>query len=126
MREPEIYGSQTLSEIENICHEKASSLNLEIDFRQSNHEGEIIDWIQQSKDKFSGLIINAAAYTHSSIAIHDALKLLDCPIIELHLSDPKKREDFRHNSYIEPIAALVISGHGAKGYEIAIEKITML
>ena len=126
MREPEIYGNQTLSDIENLCHKKAASLNIEIDFRQSNHEGEIVSWIQQSKDNFDGLIINAAAYTHTSIAIHDALKLLSCPIIELHISDPKEREAFRHASYIEPLATSVVSGHGAHGYEMAIEKLAEL
>ncbi len=125
-REPEIYGNQTLNDIEKLCEQTARTLNLEIDFRQSNHEGEIVDWIQQSINNFNGIIINAAAYTHSSIAIHDALKLLKCPIIEVHLSDPKTRETFRHTSYIEPIAHSVIAGHGAKSYEMAIEKISML
>jgi len=125
-REPEIYGNQTLSDIEKLCEQTARTLNLKIDFRQSNHEGEIVGWIQQSINNFDGIIINAAAYTHSSIAIHDALKLLKCPIIEVHLSDPKTREIFRHTSYIEPIAHSVIAGHGAKSYEMAIEKISML
>lgn len=124
MREPDIYGTQTLSDIEEMCKDAAGSLGFEIDLRQSNHEGEIIDWLQQSKDAFDGLIINAAAYTHTSIAIHDALKLLDYPIIELHISDPKKRESFRHVSYIEPLARDVISGHGAKGYEMALKKLS--
>ncbi len=125
-REPETYGTQTLSDIKKLCTEKSKSLNLQIDFRQSNHEGQIIDWIQEAKDIFSGIIINAAAYTHTSIAIHDALKLLDFPIIELHISDPKRREEFRHNSYIESIASAVISGHGSKGYEMALEKLSEL
>jgi len=115
-REPEIYGSDTLDDIENMCQEYAASNSLTVDFRQSNHEGEIIDWIQTEIPNISGIIINAAAYTHSSIAIHDALKLLTVPIIEVHISNPKEREPFRHKSYIEPIATKVICGKGAKGY----------
>ncbi len=126
VREPEIYGSQTLGDIKNLCEKKAKSLNFEIDFRQSNHEGEIIDWIQQSRLEFNAMIINAAAYTHSSIAIHDALKLLDFPIIEVHLSNPENREAFRHVSYIKPLASAVIAGKGALGYEIALEKLTKI
>ncbi len=122
-REPEIYGTQTLSDIKNMCEEKAGDLDLEIDFRQTNHEGVLIDWIQESYSVVDGVIINAAAYTHSSIAVHDALKLLNCPIIEVHLSDPKKRESFRHTSYIEPLASHVFAGQGAQGYIGAIEKL---
>ena len=122
-REPEIYGTQTLQDIENLCLEVAQDHKLEIDFRQSNHEGELVEWIQESLGKIDGLIINAAAYTHTSIAILDALKLLSCPIVEVHLSDPKSREEFRRHSYITPLAAKVISGRGAAGYVQAIEKI---
>lgn len=126
IREPDIYGKQTLSDIEKLCHQTAAPLNFEIDFRQSNHEGQLIDWIQESLNIFNGVIINAAAYTHTSVAIHDALKLLNCPIIEIHLSNPKEREAFRHISYIEPLASAVIAGHGAQGYKIAIEKLSEL
>jgi 3-dehydroquinate dehydratase-2 len=91
-------------------------LNVTMDFRQSNHEGALVDWIQQAVSQYDGVIINAAAYTHTSIALHDALKLLSVPIIEVHLSDPKTREPFRHHSYIEPVAAQVIAGRGAEGY----------
>ena len=118
-REPEIYGTQTLSDIEKLCHEVSGDIN--IDFRQSNHEGELVTWIQEAFNNIDGLIINAAAYTHTSVAIHDALKLLTCPIIEVHLSDPESREEFRHHSYIAPIAAKVIKGQGADGYSQAIE-----
>ena len=121
-REPEIYGHQTLRDLEDLCFQKAHKVDLKIEFRQSNHEGELVEWIQNANDLTDGLIINAAAYTHTSIAIHDALKLLDCPIIEVHLSNPKEREAFRHFSYIEPLAAAVIAGHGVAGYEMAIEK----
>lgn len=124
-REPHIYGSETLNDIETLCDKKAKELGFTIDFRQSNHEGELVEWIQDAshKRKFDGLIINAAAYTHTSIAIHDALKLLDVPVIEVHISNPKEREDFRHHSYIEPVAKAVIAGEGAQGYTIALDKL---
>ncbi|MEZ5814608.1 MAG: type II 3-dehydroquinate dehydratase [Alphaproteobacteria bacterium] len=126
IREPEIYGDQTLDDIRGFCLEAAQRLGLSIDFRQSNHEGELITWIQEARGAFNGVIINAAAYTHTSIAIHDALKLLDIPVIEVHLSNPKEREEFRHNSYIEPIASEVIAGQGARGYVMALEKLKEL
>lgn len=119
-REPEIYGHQTLQDIEKLCHEAAEKIGCEIDFRQSNHEGELVTWIQEALDGFDGLIINAGAYTHTSIAILDALKILDIPIIELHISDPKTREPFRQKSYIEPVAKAVIAGRGPKGYPEAL------
>lgn len=122
LREPDIYGDQTLDDIKGMCLEAAQNLGQSIDFRQSNHEGELVEWIQCARAGFDGLIINAAAYTHTSIAIHDALKCLNIPIIEVHLSDPKSREEFRHTSYIEPLASDVISGQGAKGYVLALEK----
>lgn len=122
LREPDIYGTQTLDEIKGLCMDEAAKHGAQLDFRQSNHEGELIDWIQQARGSADALIINAAAYTHSSIALHDALKILDIPIIEVHLSDPKTREYFRHNSYIEPLASAVFAGNGAQGYLMAIEK----
>ncbi|MCF8496493.1 MAG: type II 3-dehydroquinate dehydratase [Alphaproteobacteria bacterium] len=122
-REREIYGTETLDDIQAQCMEQAKSLGFSIDFRQSNHEGELVSWIQESLGTVDGLIINAAAYTHTSVAIHDALKLLSVPIIEVHISDPKTREAFRHHSYIEPLAATVIAGQGAKGYKTALEKL---
>ncbi len=122
-REPEIYGTETLDDIKGRCLEQAQGLSVQIDFRQSNHEGELVGWIQESRGQIDGLIINAAAYTHTSVAIHDALKVLDVPIIEVHISDPKAREPFRHHSYIEPLAMSVISGHGAKGYEMALDQL---
>ena len=126
LREPEIYGDQTLDDIEGLCLETAAALGMRIDFRQSNHEGELVEWIQGAKGGFNGLIINGAAYTHTSIAIHDALKLLDIPIIEVHLSNPKEREEFRHSSYIEPLASKVIVGRGGDGYALALEKLKEL
>ena len=133
-REPEIYGSQTLADIEKLCLETAVKYGLKISFRQSNHEGELVTWIQnaakgtceETRCQVDGIIINAAAYTHTSIAIHDALKLVKCPIVEVHLSDPKSREDFRHYSFIEPLAKAHFSGQGAKGYQMAVETLATL
>ena len=102
MREPEIYGTQTLDDIKGMCLEKASELGFSIDFRQSNHEGELITWIQDAAGTAQAIIINAAGYTHTSVGIHDALKLAGLPVIEVHISDPAQREDFRHHSYIAP------------------------
>jgi len=126
VREPEIYGDQTLDDIKGLCLEWGSVNEAEIDFKQSNHEGEIITWLQEALGSVHGIIINAAAFTHTSIAIHDALKLHSCPVIEVHLSDPKTREDFRHISYVEPLAAHVITGQGADGYVLALEKLSEL
>lgn len=121
IREPEIYGHYTLDDIQGMCLEKAESFGFSIDFRQSNYEGELVTWIQEEMNNIAGLIINACAYTHSSIAIHDALKLLSAPIIEVHMSNPKEREPFRHVSYIEPLAAKTITGKGPQGYIEALE-----
>ena len=127
-REPEIYGRATLDDIKTLCEQKAKSLGMAVDFRQSNHEGELVDWIQEAaKGKiFDGLIINAAAYTHTSIAIHDAVRLLSIPVIEVHLSNPKKREKFRRFFYVGLVTKHVIAGYKEKGYEMAIEKISSL
>ncbi len=123
-REPDIYGTQTLDDIKKLCDDTAKKCGAKIDFRQSNHEGELVTWIQKSLDKVDAIIINAGAYTHTSVAIHDALKLHLCPIIEVHLSDPETREEFRHFSYITPLSTHVIKGKGAAGYTQAIEMIT--
>lgn len=120
-REPEIYGTETLDDIQTLCKKTAEENSVEIDFKQSNHEGILVDWIQETINKADGVIINAAAYTHTSVAIHDALKMLSCPIIEVHISDPDTREEFRHHSYITPLAQKVIKGQGAQGYVQAIE-----
>ena len=123
-REPEIYGHQTLADIQKDCEEKAGKLGYIIDFRQSNHEGILVDWLQEAVNgDFTGVVINAGAYTHTSLAIHDALKLLSIPIIEVHISNPKQREEFRHFSYIEPLAAKVIAGQGPEGYIKALDSL---
>jgi len=120
-REPEIYGRETLGDIQKTCAGFAKDNALDIDFKQSNHEGELVTWIQEAFEKVDAIIINAAAYTHTSVAIHDALKLHDIPIIEVHLSNPKDRESFRHLSYIEPLADKVFAGFGAQSYIKALE-----
>lgn len=126
VREPHIYGRQTLQDIKIMCVEKAGEHAFTVDFRQSNHEGELVTWIQEERENIAGLIINAAAYTHTSLAIHDALKLLDVPIIEVHLSDPETREEFRHKSFIAPVAAKIIKGKGAAGYTEAIDSLSQM
>lgn len=126
-REPEIYGTTTLADIEKLSGEAAKKAGFSVDFRQSNHEGELIDWVQEAGRKgAAGIIINAAGYTHTSVALHDALKAVKIPVIEVHLSDPKTREPFRHHSYIESVAKKSIVGQGAKGYVLAIEALAEL
>ncbi|MAF47176.1 MAG: type II 3-dehydroquinate dehydratase [Rhodospirillales bacterium] len=120
-REPEIYGSETLGDIETRCRAEADKLGLSIDFRQSNSEGELVDWIQQSPDSADAIIINAGAYTHTSVALLDALRAAGKPVIEVHLSNIFQREAFRHESYISQTARGVICGFGAHGYELALQ-----
>ena len=120
-RQPEIYGSQTLADIEQLCHQKAGALGLELAFQQSNVEGELVTAIQESVGNADGLIINAGAYTHTSVALYDALKIVDMPVIEVHISNPGARESFRHQSFITPAATGVIAGFGANSYVLALE-----
>ena len=120
-REPAMYGRTTLADIETACRRRGGALNLEVEFRQSNHEGELVSWIQQAPGTYEALIINAGAYTHSSIAILDALAAADLPVIEVHLSNIYRREAFRHRSYVSPIARGIICGFGGFGYELALE-----
>jgi 3-dehydroquinate dehydratase-2 len=120
-REPAIYGADTLADIEQRCLARADAIGLALTFRQSNHEGELVTWIQDANEACDGLIVNAGAYTHTSIALLDALTLLDCPIIELHLSNIFAREKFRHHSYISAVATGVICGLGASGYTLALD-----
>ncbi|MCE3232057.1 MAG: aroQ [Rickettsiaceae bacterium] len=120
-REPEIYGAETLADVQKSCEKTAKELGFKCDFRQSNDEGEIVNWIQESRKKHQGIIINAGAYTHTSIAIRDALLSSDLPIIEVHISNIFKREEFRHHSYISDVARGMICGLGTKGYILALE-----
>ncbi len=120
-REPEIYGHQTLGDIQAECEAQAQALGLKLVFEQSNDEGRLVDLVQQAGAQGDGLIINAGAYTHTSIALMDALKALKCPIIEVHLSNIFARESFRHHSYISPTAAGVLCGFGSRGYIMALD-----
>jgi len=120
-REPEIYGHETLIDIEGRARSRAASHGLELVFRQSNHEGELVTWIQEARTEAAALILNPAAYTHTSVAIHDALKMLDIPVIELHLSNIHRREDWRHQSYVSLVATAIMAGFGAKGYGLAVD-----
>lgn len=119
-REPEIYGHITLADIEAQCTALAKELQVTVDFRQSNHEGELITWVQQARGKFKAIIINAGGYTHTSIALMDALMATALPIYEVHLSNIFRRESFRHHSYISLAATGVICGLGAQGYKLAL------
>ena len=121
VREPAIYGHETLADIESMCHDRAADLGLSVDFRQSNFEGELVSMIQQARDRAAGIIINPAGYTHTSVAIHDALKLSDLPVIELHLSNPHQLESFRHISYVTAVAKGSIAGFGSHGYVLALD-----
>jgi 3-dehydroquinate dehydratase II len=120
-REPEIYGKETLSDIEKKCQKAAKSLGLALDFYQSNHEGELVDTIQSAAKAHKGVIINAGAYTHTSIAIMDALLTLKIPVIEVHMSNIFRREEFRHESYVSKAAKGVICGFGSASYLLALD-----
>ena len=120
-REPEVYGTETLGDIELLCQSRAEALGLKVDFRQSNTEGELVNWIQEANSGNAAIIINAGAYTHTSIAILDALRSTGLPIIEVHLSNIFQREEYRHVSFVSEAANGVICGFGSKGYELALE-----
>ena len=120
-RQPKIYGHATLLDVEKLCQDKAAAADIQIQFEQSNHEGALVDWIQAAKAKHDGIILNAGAYTHTSIALFDALTSIELPAIELHVSNVFSREPFRHQSYISNIAIGVICGFGAAGYPLAMD-----
>jgi 3-dehydroquinate dehydratase-2 len=120
-REPEIYGHHTLDDVRGLCEARAKSVGYEVVFRQSNHEGELVDWIQEAREKACALVLNPAAYGHTSIAILDALKMLQIPVVECHLSNPAAREAFRRKTYVSLAATGVVSGFGAASYELAVE-----
>ena len=126
VREPSIYGRATLGDIEERCAARAGALGLEIDFRQSNHEGQLVDWIQEARESADGIILNAGALTHTSVALLDALSAAELPVIEVHLSNIFRREGFRHHSYVSLAANGVICGLGAKGYELALDALANL
>lgn len=121
-REPEIYGSDTLDDIAGMLEDHARTLGVEIEMRQSNHEGHLVDWIQEAGlSGAKAVLLNAGAYTHSSIAIHDAIKSVSVPVIEVHLSNPHRREAFRHRSYVSQAAKGTVAGFGAQSYLLALD-----
>lgn len=122
LREPDIYGQKTLDDIAGMLEDRARELGLEIDMRQSNHEGHLVDWMHEAQaEGAKAILINPGAYTHTSIALLDAARAISTPVIEVHLSDPKQREAFRHVSYIGMAAVQTVAGHGANSYLIALE-----
>ena len=125
-RQPEIYGHETLADLEALCVRHAATRNLTADFRQSNHEGELVTWIQQAKGRASGIVINAGAYTHTSVAILDALLTVQIPTIEVHLSNIHQREEFRHHSYVSRAAKGMICGLGTQGYCLALDALATI
>jgi 3-dehydroquinate dehydratase-2 len=120
-RQPKIYGRATLADVEKLCRERAEALGLAVDFRQSNLEGELVGWIQEARKAAAGIVINSGAYTHTSVAILDALLMAEKPVIEVHISNVFRRETFRHHSYVSPAATGVIVGLGPLGYALALE-----
>jgi 3-dehydroquinate dehydratase II len=125
-RQPEIYGHETLADVEARCRMRASELQLSIEFRQSNAEHHIVDWIQEAREAAAGIIINPAAYSHTSVAILDALKACECPILEVHISNIHRREAFRHHSYVTQAATGVVAGFGTHGYLLALQHMAHL
>ena len=125
-RQPEIYGRETLADVEAECRRVGAELGLEIAFHQSNREYEIIDWIHAARETAAGIVINPAAFTHTSVAILDALNAFDGPIIEVHISNVHKREAFRHHSYVSAVASGVIAGFGTQGYTLALQRMARL
>jgi 3-dehydroquinate dehydratase-2 len=120
-REPAIYGSATLDDVRRVVEKHAADIGVTTDFRQTNHEGELIEWVHEARDRATGIVLNAGAYTHTSIALFDALKSAERPVVEVHLSNIFARESFRHHSYVAPAAIGIICGFGVKGYTMAID-----
>jgi 3-dehydroquinate dehydratase II len=125
-REPAVYGTATLADVEALCRAEGERLGLDIEFRQSNHEGELIEWIHGAgprcaSGELSGVVLNAGAFTHTSIGLHDAIKGAAVPVVEVHISNVHAREEYRHHSYISPVAAGIVIGFGVHGYVLAIQ-----
>lgn len=125
-RQPEVYGRETLADIEAACIKHASLFGLEVEFRQSNHEGDLVDWIQGARGRAAGIVINAGAYTHTSVAILDALLSAEVPSVEVHLSNIHQREEFRHHSFVSKAAKGMICGFGSHGYILALDALARL
>ena len=124
-REPGLYGTGTLADIEKACRAKGKALGLSVDFRQTNVEGVLVDWIQEAGEKAGGIVLNPGAYTHTSVALHDAIRGTGLPVIEVHLSNIFAREPFRHHSYVSPVAVGVICGLGPQGYTLALDALAV-
>lgn len=125
-REPGIYGGQTLADIEALCRAAGERLGFAVEFRQSNHEGDLVDWIHEAGDTAAGIALNAGAYTHTSVALHDAIRAIKIPVVELHLSNVHAREEFRHKSMIAPAVKGVICGFGAQSYVLALHALSSI
>ncbi|MCA1403095.1 type II 3-dehydroquinate dehydratase [Ensifer sp. IC3342] len=125
-REPGIYGAQTLSDIEAMCRSEGKLLGFDVEFRQTNHEGTLVDWLHEAGDKAAGIAVNPGAYGHTSIAMHDAIRAITVPVVELHLSNIHAREEFRHKSMIAPAVKGVICGFGAQSYILALHALKNL
>jgi 3-dehydroquinate dehydratase-2 len=120
LRQPHVYGSATLDDVEQLCAETAEGLGLAIDFRQTNGEGELVSWVQECRGRAAGIVINPAGYTNTSIALMDALLACELPVIEVHITNIHKREEFRHHSFVSKVAVGVIAGLGVRGYALAL------
>ena len=120
-REPTTYGHETLADVEALCQRTASESGLEVEFRQTNHEGQLIDWIHQARGRCAGIVINPGAWTHTSVAIRDALVAAELPVLEVHISNVHKREEFRHHSFVSGVAVGVLCGFGTHGYRLALQ-----
>ncbi|MHA6792351.1 type II 3-dehydroquinate dehydratase [Pseudonocardia bannensis] len=130
-RKPEVYGTTTLADVEELCRRAAGEHGLTVEFRQSNHEGRLVDWIHEvgaevAAGRSIGAVVNAGAYTHTSVALHDAIEGASVPVIEVHISNVHRREEFRHHSYLSPVAAGIVVGFGVQGYVLAIEGLRRL
>jgi 3-dehydroquinate dehydratase-2 len=130
-RKPEVYGTTTLADVEKLCTDAAAKLGLDVDFKQSNHEGQLIDWIHETgaavkAGESIGAVFNPGAFTHTSVALHDAIEGASLPVIECHISNVHKREEFRHHSFISPVASGIIVGFGVHGYVLAIQGLHQL
>lgn len=121
LRQPEIYGRATLADVEKLCRTRGKALGFTIEFRQTNYEGELVTWIQEARTKAAGIVLNAGAYTHTSVAVLDALNAAERPCVEVHLSNIHRRESFRHHSYVSQAATGMICGFGPKGYVLALD-----
>lgn len=126
LREPAVYGRETFADVVALCRQTAADLDVEVDVRQTNHEGVLVDWIQEARGKAAGIVLNPGAYTHTSIAIHDAIRVAEVPVVELHITNVFAREAFRHHSYVSPVARAVMCGFGVPGYAWAMRALAGL